>query len=287
MAVVIVAIPEEDDRVWKVSSEKVPHMTLLFLGDVTENLPAMADYLEHVASTSLRRFGMMVDRRGELGPDNADVLFFDHDSNTKMLEQVRGFLLQDNNIRTAHDNAPQFEGWIPHLTLGFPDAPAHDDAIDHRIGWVSFDRIALWVTDSDGPTFLLKREDFGVDVAMSDRLSKFISHHGVKGMKWGVRKRSSGGGSSKTRTTFKKPPSKLSTEELKKRINRMEIEKKYNDLNSPDMSSGRRFVSDVLNNSGRRVVNTVATGATLLVVKTALEAKFGSGVGEAVTRRLK
>ena len=33
---VIVAIPDENDRVWKVSSEKIPHMTLLFLGDEDE-----------------------------------------------------------------------------------------------------------------------------------------------------------------------------------------------------------------------------------------------------------
>ena len=33
---VIVAIPDENDRVWKVSSEQVPHLTLLFLGDTNE-----------------------------------------------------------------------------------------------------------------------------------------------------------------------------------------------------------------------------------------------------------
>lgn len=35
----IVAIPEERDPVWKYSSEKVPHMTLLFLGEA----PAWAE----------------------------------------------------------------------------------------------------------------------------------------------------------------------------------------------------------------------------------------------------
>lgn len=111
----------------------------------------------------------------------------------------------------------------------------------------------------------------------------FVAHYGVKGMRWGSRKAAS----STTRTTFSKAPSKLSTTELNARIKRMETEKKYNQLNRQDVSEGKQFVADVMKGAGRRVATTVLTGASLIAIKTAISSKFGEGVGEAVTRRLK
>ena len=121
---------------------------------------------------------------------------------------------------------------------------------------------------------------------MSNPVEDVLSHYGKKGMKWGVRKASSGG-SSTQRTTFAKAPKKLSDIELGKRIKRMETEKKYNELNRKDVSNGKKLVTDVLASSGRRVATTVLTGASLLAIKTALSSQFGEGVGEAATRRLK
>lgn len=115
---------------------------------------------------------------------------------------------------------------------------------------------------------------------------QFVEHYGVKGMKWGVRKRSSNR-SSTQRTKFTKAPSKLSSDELAKRIKRMETEKKYNQLNRDDVSEGRQFVNDVLTNSGRRVATTVLTGASLVAIKAALTSKFGENVAREATRRLK
>lgn len=111
-----------------------------------------------------------------------------------------------------------------------------------------------------------------------------LAHYGVKGMKWGKRKASSGGSS---RTTFADAPKRLTTEELTKRIGRMEAEKKYNSLNRPDLTEGRKAVNEVLLNSGKRVANTVVTGASLLAIKKAIEIKFGPEAASAVTRRLK
>ncbi len=74
---VIVAIPAEDDYVHKISSEKVPHCTLLFLGEaINPNLLRIAQFLQHaVTITELGPFGLDVDYRGVLGEDKADVLF--------------------------------------------------------------------------------------------------------------------------------------------------------------------------------------------------------------------
>jgi 2'-5' RNA ligase len=214
---VIVAIPDENDRVWKVSSEKVPHLTVLFLGDTDEvkNLETIVQFVEHAASQTLRRFYLPVDRRGELGNDPelgpADVLFFKKGRyDYKAIRDFRAALLQDNNIKTAHDSAQQHEGpWIPHLTLGYENRPAKPDETDRDYGFfdVCFNKIAVWVDDYDGPEYLLKDywdeydalETVPMDVAMSalhpiddvavlsQRGAEFMAHYGVKGMKWGVR----------------------------------------------------------------------------------------------------
>lgn len=114
--------------------------------------------------------------------------------------------------------------------------------------------------------------------------NEIIAHYGVKGMRWGRRKT---GTSSTARTQFVKAPKKLSTEELVRRIGRMEAEKKYNSLNRGDISPGRQAANEILTTTGKRVASTVLTGASLLAIKTAVDAKFGGGAGSAVTRRLK
>lgn len=178
--VVIVAIPEKDDYVWNISSEKVPHMTILNLGDALsdEDVAHAMGYIEHAANTSLRRFGLSVDRRGTLGKDDADVVFFDPASwDLEEVRKFRTFLLREDKIHTAVDLTPQFENWMPHLTLGYPSAPAKPDPREHHgIHYVNFDRIALWVDDFAGPEFELKRYSHDV-----------VEHFGVKGMRWGDR----------------------------------------------------------------------------------------------------
>ena len=106
-----------------------------------------------------------------------------------------------------------------------------------------------------------------------------LQHHGVKGMKWGVRKARPSSGSSKGRTTAKKkktsssittlfkkkkavkktaekkteePKKKsvkeMSDAELREAINRMNLEKQYRDLHPQQVSKGKKFADRVLNN---------------------------------------
>lgn len=172
-SLVIVAIPSEDDYVNKISSEKVPHLTLLFLGDdVTKvkNLDKIIGFVEHAANTSLRRFGLEVDRRGVLGPEEADVLFFSTSiwSGLEEIKKYRAYLLQEPNIRTAYDSATQFSEWQPHLTLGYPATPAKPDERDYPgITYVNFDRIAVWYGDYEGVEFPLKSYNWDMNIAMS------------------------------------------------------------------------------------------------------------------------
>lgn len=191
----IVAIPAEDDYVWKISSEKVPHCTILFLGDV-EDKPVfrIAEFLQHAVNImEIGPFGLEVDYRDTLGIDKADVVFFKKGWSGTRIEQFRSQLLQNNDIRDAYDSVEQFPEWLPHLTLGYPQTPAKEDKRDYPgIHWVKFDRIALWYGDSQGVEFRLEYnyDDDLAEVAMSlttERGRDFLEHYGVKGMRWGQR----------------------------------------------------------------------------------------------------
>lgn len=109
-----------------------------------------------------------------------------------------------------------------------------------------------------------------------------LEHHGVKGMHWGVRNAKKRRTSSR-RTTFTKPAHRLSDDELNKRIRRLQMEKQYNDLNKPEASKGKTFVTRLLDNTGNKVVGTLASGALLLAISKALSKKVGAETARAIT----
>jgi 2'-5' RNA ligase len=251
---VVVALPTEEDYVRKISSDKEPHLTLLYLGEnkfSSSDLDLITGYVEHAAS-QLNRFGLSVDHRGELGPNKADVLFFDTEW-SKDIKDFRNSLLRNDLIDTAYLSASQFPEWTPHLTLGFPENPAKKDTREHPyFSYVSFDRIALWTEDSAGPTFQLKNNDYGLsEVSMSQTalgrraVADILAHHGVKGMHWGVRKDGSSA-SSPTRRTAASADTKqvdahlkkiatggtraLNTKELQEVVSRMNLEQQYSKM---------------------------------------------------------
>lgn len=192
----IVALPSEDEPVWEYSSEKKPHMTLLHLDTpLGTNIEEIVRHVQHTASISLGRFGLSVDRRGPLGLENADVLFFDMEHSGGKLREFRGQLLKNDQIQKSYlaDNK-QFPGWVPHLTMGYPETPAKDVPKDKRydLKWINFDRIAVWVDDYEGPEFTLKSQDMVEDSAgyWSEDFGVYLKHYGREGMRWGARKES-------------------------------------------------------------------------------------------------
>jgi len=258
---VIVALPPEDDYVRKISSEKEPHLTLLYLGDPgwdDAQLAHVEGYIEH-ASSLFCRFLLDVDRRGVLGPKDADVLFFSNQW-TQQVAAFRTQLLRDPLILTAYLKADQFPEWNPHLTLGYPETPAHkDDREFPGISYVNFDRISLWTSDSSGPTFRLENQYSSYDspeIAMSS-----ITHHGVKGQKWGVR-RDGSTGSSRARTSEDAKNSlkvsakadthgtqALSNKDLQSAILRLNLENQYHKMTAENrtlLDSGHKSIKKAL-----------------------------------------
>lgn len=303
---VIVALPAEDDYVNKISSQKVPHMTLLFLGDVmkVQNLSKILDFTSHAAGQSLNRFGLEVDRRGELGADRADVLFFSKSkwSGFETINEFRSYLLKEPNIRTAYDSIEQFSEWQPHLTLGYPDSPAKPDDRDYPgINYVNFDRIAVWFSEFAGIEFTLQSHDWQMDVAMDsvtpkDRVENILEHFGVKGMRWGVRRKATVGPTEvivsdkrkkiKTSGGERRPASPdavrartigqvgkksglkaLSDAELAAYSKRLNLEQQVKRLEYNEKNAARRFVASLLGQSGKNAVQNAANEAASKAVK--------------------
>lgn len=94
-----------------------------------------------------------------------------------------------------------------------------------------------------------------------DEVLDYLEHFGVKGQKWGVRKaRGDRGGFIARANSKKKPPGpdvkKLSNEELKSMVARMQLEKQFNELskqtNRTYSGAGAKFAGDILKDVGKQ-----------------------------------
>lgn len=121
-----------------------------------------------------------------------------------------------------------------------------------------------------------------------------LYHHGILGQRWGIRRyqnsdgsytslgrrrrRISGSGNSRSLArrdalSAVKNRRTLSDEELDARIKRLEKEKKLKDLTTEDIIPGKKFVKNVMSDSGKKILTTVISGAALYGVGAALNKK--------------
>lgn len=96
----------------------------------------------------------------------------------------------------------------------------------------------------------------------------YLCHHGVKGMKWGIRKdrkrtsifsrksnkskkNQNGSQKSESKQPKKTNVKKLSDQELQSKIKRLQMEKQYRDLKKDEVSAGKKLVGEILKTSGK------------------------------------
>lgn len=137
--------------------------------------------------------------------------------------------------------------------------------------------------------------------------SESLQHHGIKGMKWGIRK-------PETRARYERMKNKitglnkkqraqnrrvkqqrsrtvaarriLSDKDLEKAYNRIQLERKLKDISDRDLHPARTAIKDAIKKSGNRVLPALATaGATGLLAYAATKSKrrnikAGSIVGD-------
>lgn len=104
-------------------------------------------------------------------------------------------------------------------------------------------------------------------------MSDTIEHYGILGMKWG-RRRATPSSADHLRVAALQPKKarELSNDELKLAINRLQLEKQYNELNTKQLSAGEKFVRSILSKEANRQASMFVAEYGTTVVKSAFKA---------------
>lgn len=105
-----------------------------------------------------------------------------------------------------------------------------------------------------------------------------LEHYGVLGMKWGVRRAQNGRVTlgKKSKTQKPDPLKKMTDQELRNRINRIQMERQYKQLTAPQRSAGQKIASDILVNAAKQTATSYISKAMTKGVESALKKKAGS-----------
>ena len=115
-------------------------------------------------------------------------------------------------------------------------------------------------------------------------MNTYLAHYGTPGMRWGHRKAiftntSSGTDSARRLATSiekiskkKKDLSKMSDDDLKKRVSRLNLEQQYRNLSSVDKSRGAEKVRDILDIVGA-VAGLGASAAAIITTVYSMKEK--------------
>jgi hypothetical protein len=114
-----------------------------------------------------------------------------------------------------------------------------------------------------------------------------LAHYGKAGMKWGRRKKKEAAAKAADEEHKVKT---MSDDELKARINRIKLEKEYKKLTSPEISEGRKLVSEILKDVGKQQAKNYLNGQAEKLIsggaKGAIKAAVKGAAKQSATRQV-
>jgi 2'-5' RNA ligase len=291
-SVVIVALPEQMDTIRLVGDEE-KHATLLFLGEMgtlPDNAKSELVNTLQMVSSMVEPFREGVREVARLGDEEPPALV--SMLHGRHLSNIRDTLQVNPAVREFMGNASQFPSYTPHVTLGYPDykGEAEIRKIAGRLGSIRFDRLALWWGDErlEFPLTYRRLEgemaDSNEAAWSADLFDNYLEHYGIKGMKWGVRRRRGSDGTvvvsddaAKARAILSGNAKSASNADIQAALNRMKLEADFAKVqaNLIPPSRGTRaanYVRGLLGDIGNEQVTRIAKGAASVAVEEALKA---------------
>ena len=109
----------------------------------------------------------------------------------------------------------------------------------------------------------------------------YLDHYGVKGMRWGHRKRkvssSSRSNQRKSRREMKRNRRTLSEADLNRNLDRLRKEKQLKELIDEDVNPGKKYIQDVLKKSGDRLLPTALAAGGAYALAQVMDVKMSKG----------